>query len=101
MKLGVETLATMTAQKNVKVLVKVMTRETMGLRKKAKIHEKESEQKTNLGRMQAKKEKKTKLEKSMESLQGGLRGVAEMETESFLKLEDLCQFHPSHAKHFL
>ena len=40
--------------------------------------------------MQAKKEKKTKLEKSMESLQGGLRGVAEMETESFFKLEDLC-----------
>jgi len=50
----------------------------------------ETEKKTNLGRMQAKKEKKTKLEKSLESLQGGLRGVAEMETESFLKPEDLC-----------
>ena len=53
------------------------------------MHEKESEKKTNLGRTQAKKEKKTKLEKSMESLQRDFREVAEMETESFLKLEDL------------
>ena len=86
MKLGVETLATMTAQKNVKVLVKLMTREIMGLRKKQRY----TRRKAKKRRMLAKKEKKTKLEKSMESLQGGLRGVAEMETESFLKLEDLC-----------
>ena len=39
--------------------------------------------------MQAKKEKKTKLEKSLESLQRGLREVADKKTESFLKLEDL------------
>ena len=44
---------------------------------------------TNLGRTQAKQEKKTKREKSLESLQRGLREVAEKETESFLKLEDL------------
>ena len=76
---------TMTAQKNVNLLMKLMTSVTMGLRKK--IHEKESEKKTNLGRTQAKEEKKTKLEKSLESLQRGL--VAEKETARFLKLEDL------------
>ena len=90
---GVETLARMltmmmTAQRNVNLLMKLMTSVSMGLRKK--IHEKESEKKTtNLGRTQAKQEKKTKLEKSLESLQRGLREVAEKETESFLKLEDL------------
>ena len=78
----------MTAQRNVNLLMKLMTSVTMGLRKK--IHEKESEKKTtNLGRTQAKQEKKRKLEKSLESLQRGLREVAEKETESFLKLEDL------------
>ena len=79
----------MTAQKNVKLLLKLITRVTMSLGKKAKIHGKESEKITNLGQTQAKKEKKTKLEKSLESLQRGLREVAEKETESFLKLEDL------------
>ena len=79
MKPGVEILArmlTMTAQKNVKLLVKLMTRETMCLRKKQRSTRRKAKKKTNLGRTQAKKENKTKLETSMESLQRGLREVA-------------------------
>lgn len=48
----------------------------------------ESEKKTHPGQTQSKKEKMTTLEKSLKSRQRGFREVAQMETESFLKLEE-------------
>ena len=55
----------MTAQKNVKLLVNLMTRVTIGLRKKQQYTRSKAKKKTNLGQTQAKKEK-TKLEKTLE-----------------------------------